>query len=155
MAILRSGLALFVSFTAVAIASGWGLMLLTSNGGFDPGEEYLPLILQISAVTFATSIVLMVLAWRGRRQPLGDGVLSINLVVIGYGLAQLVSFAASGPSPYPDSMPAFYLLLVVGVHLMFLVPAYLVTYLALHRTPLLSGLVPPPKSKGPAEASPS
>lgn len=154
MAILLSGLALFVSFTAAAIAIGWGFMFLSSYGGLGPGDEYLAPILQISTVTFATSVVLMILAWRGRRQPLGDGVVSINVLVIGFCLVQLISYAAAGPSPYPDSAPAYYLLLIVGVYLTFLIPAYLLTYLALRRTPLLRGLAPPRKTKGPAEASP-
>ena len=155
MALLRSGVVLFASFTIAAIAAGWGFLSLAGYGGLGLGssESVVP-ILFVSAVTLTTSVALVVLAWRGRRQPLGDGVVIINLLVIGFGFVVLVGHALSGPSPYPDSAPGFYLMLIVGASLAIFIPAYLITYLALRRTPLLRGLAPPRKSKGPAEASP-
>ena len=155
MALLRSGVVLFASFTIAAIAAGWGFLSLAGYGGLGLGssESMVP-ILFVSAVTLTTSVALVVLAWRGRRQPLGDGVVIINLLVIGFGFVVLVGHALSGPSPYPDSAPGFYLMLIVGATLAIFIPAYLIAYLALCRTPLLRGLAPPRKSKGPAEASP-
>lgn len=151
MVLLRAGFALFISVTVIATAIGWGLMYLSSYGAFTPEPtEYLTPILHFAAVALATSIVLAVLAWRGRRQPMGDGTISVTLLVLGFSFAQVVMLASNGPSKYPDSMAFFSLWVLVGIYLACLVPAYLISYFALRRTPLLSPLAPPRQGPTPA-----
>jgi hypothetical protein len=146
MELVRAGAVLFVSVIAASTAIGCGILYL-SNYGTPPSlehlEGYLTYILHFSAVSLATAIVLVVLARRGRRQPLGDGVIAINVSVLAYSFLQLIVHAISGPSPYPDSMNFLFLMMVMGGYLLCLVPAYMLAYLVLRRTPLLRGLAPP------------
>nr|WP_295887128.1 hypothetical protein [uncultured Devosia sp.] len=152
MTILRSGLILFVSMVVVAAAIGWGYVsLLGPTGDF---VFYALQVLLFCAVALITSILLAALAWRGRRQPLSDGIAIITVLVL--TAAGVMSIASANYEPkYPDNMPPILaILLGVSLYLACLVPAYLFCYLALCRTPLLSGLAPLPKNKGPAEAGP-
>ncbi len=153
MALLRSGIVLFVSVTTVAATIMWGLFYV-ADVGFRPDllESIVP-IFHFSAAAFATTVLLLALAWRGRQQPMVDGVFSMNILVLGYSIVQAIFIASAGQSKYPDSAPFFYLFFIVSIYLACLVPAHVICCLALRRTPLLRGLYPP-KSKGPAEASP-
>src|SRR5688572_11614185 len=137
MALLRSGVVLFVSVTALAATIMWGLFYV-GDPGFRPDflESIVP-ILHFSAAAFATSVLLLALAWRGRQQPMVDGVFSINILVLGYSLAQAILIAGAGPSKHPDSAPFFYLFLIMSICLVCLVPAHVICCLALRRTPLL------------------
>lgn len=154
MALLRSGLVLFVSVTFMAALILGALLVGTGKiGGWrlDAASDW-SFLLQLSIVTLPASILLVVLAWRGRRQPLTDGVTLITCIAIVACLAYYlwVSFT---PQPYGHGYEIFVWILA-GLGLACIVPAYLITYFALRRTPLLSPLAPPGKTKGPAEASP-
>ncbi|KQV09641.1 hypothetical protein ASC89_00045 [Devosia sp. Root413D1] len=150
---ILSGLALFVVVIALTCVMLVGFSYAMGYGApsFD-FDSLLPITAVLVAFALANSIVLVVLAWRGRNRPLSDGVLSLNVLVIGFTLVTLVSILLQGPSPYPDSMPMYYVMLMGGQVVTFLIPAHIVAVLALSRTPLLRGFVP--KAKGPAEASP-
>ncbi|OEO29275.1 hypothetical protein VW23_026260 [Devosia insulae DS-56] len=150
MALLRSGLVLFVSVTLMAALTLGALLVSTGNiGGWrlDTSSDW-SFLFQLSIVTLPTSILLVVLAWRGRRQPLTDGVALMTCIAI---LACLVVYFWW--SLYPPHSGHGYAILVwiyAGIGLAALVPAYLISYLALCRTPLLRGLAPPAKAKGAA-----
>lgn len=150
---ILSGLALFVVVVAFSCGMLVGFSYAVGYGtsSYDL-DSLLPIIAVFAAFALANSIVLVVLAWRGRNRPPSDGVLSLNVLVIGFTLALLVWILWQGPSPYPDSMPMFYAMLTSGLVVTCLIPAHIVAVLALRRTPLLRGFVP--KAKGPAEASP-
>ncbi len=154
MRLLLSGLTLFASTTLLAIAIG-AAFVSTILPGSSPREvgDYMSPTLFLGATALITSIVLVLLAGRGRRQPLGDGVITINAIVLGYCFWLSVAALAGGPSPYPDSQPLF-AWMTASLFLSVIVPAHIIAYLALRRTPLLRGLTPPRKTKGPAEASP-
>lgn len=150
---ILSGLVLFVVVIALTCAMLVGFSYAMGYGASSYDFDTLAGITAVfAAFALANSIVLVVLAWRGRNRPLSDGVFSLNVLVIGFTLVLLVWILWQGPSPYPDSMPMFYAMLMGGQVVTFMVPAHIVTVLALRRTPFLRGLAP--KTKGPAEASP-
>jgi hypothetical protein len=150
MSILRAGLILFVSVSLGATAIVWGIYYLSgSNVDADSVLQYL---LPFGAVALGTSLVLVILGRRGRRQPLGDGIITINVIVLAYCYYGFFVGVATDQSKYPDAS-ATYALLGSGIFLVCLIPAYLICYLALCRTPLLRDLAPR-TSKGLAKASP-
>ncbi|CAN7338614.1 hypothetical protein LJR016_001808 [Devosia sp. LjRoot16] len=153
MARILSGLVLFVVVIALTCAMLVGFSYAMGYGApsYDL-DSLLNIIGPLGAFALANSIVLVVLAWRGRTHPLSDGVLSLNVLVVGFTFVQIVTILWQGPSPYPDSMPMFYAVLMSGLIVTCLIPAHIVAVLALRRTALLRGFVP--KTKGPAEASP-
>jgi len=148
-----SGLVLFIAVVALAgsMLVGFSYAMGYGASSYDP-ETLVGVGALFAAFALVNSIVLVVLAWRGRNRPLSDGVLSLNIFVIGFTLVQVVSILWQGPQPHPDSMPMFYAMLMGGLVVTCLIPAHIVAVLALQRTPLLRGLAP--KTKGPAEASP-
>lgn len=150
MVLLRSGLMLFVSVTLVA-ALTLGALLVSSGsiGGWrlDTSSDWSFLLL-LSIVTLPTSVLLVILAWRGRRQPLTDGVTLMTCIAI---MACLVVYFWRSLYPSPTGQGyAIFVWFYAGIGLAALVPAYLISYLVLCRTPLLRGLAPPAKAKGPA-----
>lgn len=153
MALLRSGIVLFVSVTLVASVILGAFLALTGNlGGWrlDASTDW-TFLFYLSIVTLPASTVLVVLAWRGRRHPLTDGVTLMTCIALAAGATGTL-IPRQG-----TSMGNFDMVIVwiyPGIGLACLVPAYLITYFALRRTPLLRGLAPPRKTKGPAEASP-
>lgn len=150
---ILSGLVLFVAVVALTCFMLVGFSYAMGYGApsYDL-DSLLPITAVLAAFALVNSIVLVVLAWRGRNRPLSDGVLSLNVLVIGFTFALLVWILWQGPSPHPDSMPMFYAVLMSGLIVTCLIPAHIVAVLALSRTPLLRGFAP--KTKGPAEASP-
>lgn len=157
MAHILSGAALFVALTTVAMAILAGLLMLAGYGGLalDRNSDLLILAL-VSAVAFGTSVTLAILAWRGRHQPLSDGVLAINVLLTLLALAPILFAAITDRLMDQTDLPPlfFSIFYLAGFALAGLVPAHFVVVLALGRTRLLRGLAPPPKTKGPAEASP-
>jgi hypothetical protein len=155
MALLRSAVVLFVSVTILAAAM-LSLLFYIGNGSWNwwsPGSlDDLSPLFHLSAVNFVTAILLMFLAWRGRRQPITDGITAMTVLVLAVCFVQFVGSSAQEPM-FPDSTPIF-VWIAAGIYLASLVPAHLICCLALSRTPLLRGLAPSPKSKGPAGAGP-
>ncbi len=148
-----SGVILFVLVTVLASGIVAGVIYAIGYGSFAYNLDSLLMAFALFAgFALASSIVLVVLAWRGRREPLLDGTLTLNILIIGFNLAWFGIALSQGPSPYPDSMPMFYAMLTSGLLVACLVPAHIIGVLCLSRTPLLRGLVP--KQKGPAVASP-
>ncbi len=149
----RSGLVLYVSVTLVAALILGAYLYWTGNIGswrldFNSNWSFL---FYLSLVALPTSVLLVVLARFGRRQPLSDGIAIMTCIAL--SAAAVAMFFP----PQGTTMGNFNLVIVwiyPGIGLGCLVSAYLMTYFALRRTPLLRGLAPPPKAKGPAEASP-
>jgi hypothetical protein len=155
MLVLRSALALFGIVTALAAVIGTTLI----GGSWDP--YFVWHAQSVTVATAPTYSLLAIGAWRGRHRPLLDGVILIAL--IGF-VACAIWFARMWLGPFPDELTAAqsrswaglawtYCLLALAS----IIPAPLISYFALRRTPLLRGLVPQKvdaKTKGPAEASP-
>ncbi len=153
MLLLRSGLVLFISVSVAASIIGFGLLYVGGGtGSAHSFAELLTPISYLSAISLTTCIVLICLAWRGRQQPMGDGIIAINLLVLGYCFIQFIQ-SAVGPR-FADS-EAMFVWVDAGLYLACLVPAYLVSYLILRRTPLLRGLAPPVEKQRARQASPS
>lgn len=153
MVLLRSGIVLFVLVTLVAALILGAFLVLTGNiGGWrlDAGSDW-SFLFYLSIVTLPASPVLVVLAWRGRHHPQTDGVTLMTCIAV---VAGAVAMFIPRPGTSMGNFDLLVLWIYPGLGLACLVPAYLVTYLALRRTPLLRGLAPPRKTKGPAEASP-
>ena len=154
MALLRSGFVLFLSVAVVATVLFWGLLFLGSYGSWPPlnsADDWQPVI-HLSVAAFVTSGALMALAWRGRRQPATDGVALLTVLVLAACFVQFVSNVSIGQK-FADSEPLF-TWAIAGLYLASLVPAYLICYFALSRSPLLRGLAPS-RSKRHADACPS
>lgn len=148
-----SGLMLFVLVTVLASGIVAGVIYAIGYGSFVYNLDSLLMAFALFAgFALASSIVLVVLAWRGRREPLLDGTLTLNVLLIAFNLAWFGIALSQGPSPYPDSMPMFYAMLASGLLVACLIPAHIIAVLCLSRTPLLRGLVQ--KQRRPAAASP-
>lgn len=155
MVLMRSGMVLFVSVTLVAALILGALLVGTGNiGGWqlDTTSDW-TFLFHLSIVTLPTSVLLITLAWRGRRQPLADGVTLMTCIAVAVSFFRIL--IPSPSSSLGRGFDIFAIWAFCGIGLMCVVPAYVLCYLALRRTPLLRGLAPPRKSKGPAEASPS
>ena len=151
MPLLVAGLVLFVGTTALATVISTLLFFgLIWPDGWSSYSRYVVWHAQaISTVTAPTCLLLVLAAWRGRRRPIVDGIAlmaAIGFAVYGTRYQLAINSWSSG---YAGLLWIAY----VG-GLLSEVPAYLITYFTLRRTPLLSALVPPRKTKGPAEASP-
>ena len=151
MALFRAGLVLFVSVTIVSLAIGFALLWTSGSISAVDISSYLEPMEIICGVVFLMCAAVTILARRGRHHPVTDGIFAANILVIG---PLFVEFIISAISPrYADSMIMF-TWVNAGLYLACIVPAHLISYGSLFRTPLLRGLVPQQKSKGPAEASP-
>lgn len=155
MLLLRSGLVLASCVTLVASLlvvlcmsvacwlQGWAL--------WQP--QFLLVPVGASLVTVPTITVLAIAASLGRRRPVLDGI----TLIVGVGLI-VCSFlyfqGLKSPDVISRSFAWSFTVVLYMVGIAALVPAYLITYLALCRTPFLRGLAPARKTKGPAEASP-
>lgn len=153
---LRSGLILFVLVTTLATAIGTTIFISVPfrGRGWSEASTYGMWGVQLlSVVTIPSYVTLVLLAWRGRRCPIMDG----SLLIAGIGLLLatgwylLAYFTTTSPLARLFAVLAW---LCYAGGMLSLIPAHIITILALRRTPLLRGLVAPPKSKGPAEASP-
>lgn len=142
MALWRSGLVLFVLTTTLATVIStllfFGLMWTT---GWHAFWTYATWHAQgLSVVTAPTCIWLVLAAWRGRTRPIFDGVVlasSLGFAICG----TLYLLAANSPDLLGASYAGLWWAAFVGGWLS-VIPAYLITYFALYRTPLLSPLAP-------------
>lgn len=151
MPLLRSGLVLFVSVTAVSAIISLALFYaVMGRGPLFISDFYPTLLLTIPILPMV--VTLMVLASRGRRRPITDGITLMTCIAL--GVCGLLVALPNPPSEFGWGFDAMIMTAHVGAGLACVVPAHIITVLALRRTPLLAGLVPPRKSKGPAEASP-
>lgn len=143
MILMRSGMVLFATVTAMAALILWGLVywggLVTPDWRPRFITDLVPVLL-LCVVTIPMSILVTILAWRGRRQPVSDGAsIAAGVVVAACVLLTLVPGESSEFGRGFDTMAkAAY----CGFGLASVVPAYLITYFALRRTPLLRGLAP-------------
>jgi hypothetical protein len=141
MTLLRSAIVLFVSVTLVAAAIRWAALLAIGYLEFSwppSSDEALMPILLIACVTLPVCVSLGILAWRGRRQPLSDGIAIVTVVMLAAAMFFFIRDTLV-PSRFPDSAP-IYTYIAFCFHLPFLIAAYTISYLALRRTPLLRGL---------------
>lgn len=154
MALFRSGLVLFVLTTALATLIATLLFFgVMWKDGWHAFWKYATWHAQgLSVVTAPTCVWLMLAAWRGRRRPILDGVVLAS--TLGFAICgTLYLLATNSADRLGASYAGLWWAAFVGGWLS-VIPAYLITYFALRRTPLLSPLAPPRKTKGPAEASP-
>jgi len=153
MSLLRSGLVLFVLVTGLATCFGvaWSLSLWSGHPSL--AGWLIMVALGFSAVTFPTTAILTFAAWRGRRRPVLDGL----ILLAGIGLVACCCLYL-GMQHSGDPKIAFWAGVVAPMYylagLVCVVPSYLVAYYSLRRSGLIAALVPPRKTKGPAEASP-
>lgn len=150
MTLLRSGLVLYVSVTVLAALILGALLMATGNIGglrLDLSSDW-SFLWQLSIVTLPTSVLLAVLAWRGRQQPVADGVALMSCVAI---VVCLVFYLVVSFTPQQYSGYEIVIWIFAGMGLAVLIPAYLISYLALRRTPLLKGIAPPRNGRVPAE----
>jgi hypothetical protein len=142
MAMLRSTVVLFLLDTALATAILWVLMV--GFGCLDPAWrpesiDDLWLVIRIAEIALISSVGLLFLAWRGRYQMLSDGIALMTISVLGFCYFGAIQ-GALAPRQYQEMS-----ILIwggVGLSLGALVPAHVLTFLVLRRTPLLSGPVP-------------
>lgn len=142
MAMLRSTIVLFLLDTALATAILWVLMV--GFGYLDPAWrpesiDDLWLVIRIAEIALISSIGLLLLAWRGRYQMLSDGIALMTISVLGFCYFGAIE-GAMAPRQYQEMS-----ILIwggVGLSLGALVPAHILVFLALRRTPLLRGLLP-------------
>lgn len=142
MVLLRSGLVLFVVSTVVAaiIVNGvfFGQAFLQ---GWSPSPSYVLWYTEsIAVITAPTCLLLMLLAWRGRRRPALDGTLIIAALLLTICSAFYV-WASNSSDPLGASYAGFWWMACFAGFAC-IIPAHLLTYFALRRTPLLRGLVP-------------
>ena len=139
MSLLRSGLVLFISMTVVATLALLGLIywsgLVTPDWRPRFVIDLMPVAL-ICIVTLPTSILLTVFAWRGRRRPVTDGLSLVAAICV------LLVLVPGGTSEWGSNFATMVKAAYCGFGLACIVPAHLITYYALRRTPLLRGLVP-------------
>lgn len=140
MVLLRSALVMFAVVTALAavilttfIGSSWDPYVMWHAQG-------------IAVVTAPTYALLAFTAGRGRHRTVLDGI----ILIVALGLvASAIWYAKIWLGPYADEQTAAqsrswaglawaYYLLALGS----IIPAHLIVYYALRRTPLLRGLVP-------------
>lgn len=154
MALLRSGLVLFVTVTLLATVIYTGLFFgLVWRDGWHALPTYSVWHAQsISVVTAPTCLLLVLAAWRGRNRPILDGTILIAAITFAI-CAVMFARASTSEDALGRSYAGLWWMFCAG-GLLSIIRAYLITYFALRRTPLLSALAPPRKSKGPAEASP-
>ncbi|MGV3490277.1 MAG: hypothetical protein ACO1OG_03060 [Devosia sp.] len=156
MLLLRAGLSYFLAVTALSTflisavfyGNAWW------REGWTPADWYWGLFgTQVAMVTAPSSLLLVLLACLGRRRPLLDGF--FLLAVTGFALGAYAYWGALWSSdPTARSWAGMAWALYIG-GMLGIIPAHITTILTLGRTPLLRGLAAPPKTKGPAEASPS
>jgi hypothetical protein len=144
MVSMCSALVMFCAVTALAAALGTALMRFP----WDP--YFLWHTLSVAVATAPTYTLLAIGAARGRRRVLLDG--TILIAVIGF-VASAIWYAEMWFGPFPDEQTAaqsrswagiawtYYLLALASI-----IPAHILTFLALRRTPLLRGLVPTPST---------
>ena len=77
-------------------------MSFLSGSNLEAGD-LLQYLLMFGAVALGMTVVLVIPAWRGRRQPLGDGVIAINVIVLAYCYYGFFSGIATDLSKYPDA----------------------------------------------------
>lgn len=142
MTLWRAGLVLYVLTTGVATGIAallfFGLMWTT---GWHAFWTYATWYAQgLSVVIAPTCIWVVLAAWRGRKRPIFDGIVlasSLGFAICG----TLYLLAATSPNPLGPSFAGIWWVVFVGGCLT-VIPAYLITYFALYRTPLLSPLAP-------------
>lgn len=142
MVLLRSGLILFVSVTTLASLIVNGVFFAQAAlQGWSPSPSYILWHTQsITIITGPTTVLLMLLAWRGRRRPSLDGTIITTIL-----LFTICSFLYMGSRNSEDPVTYGYAGIVWAFCLAGLgsiIPAHLLTCFALRRTPLLRGLVP-------------
>ena len=100
----------------------------------------------VAVVTGPTYGLLTFAAWRGRRHPALRGTVLIAAIAL---VSCAIWYAKIWFGPFPDELTAAQSRSWAGMAwtycflgLMSIIPAHLITYFALHRTPLLRGLVP-------------
>ncbi len=139
MVLLRSGLVLFVVSTVVAALMLWGLVywgrLVTPDWRPRFVADLVPVAL-LCVITLPTSILLAIFAWRGRRQPITDGISIVS------GVSLLIVLFPGATSEWGNSFATLVKAAYCGFGLACIIPAHLLTFFALRRTPLLRGLVP-------------
>jgi len=142
MVLLRSGLVLFVSVTILASLIVNGVFFgQAAVQGWSPNPNYLLWHTQIIAIiTGPTTVLLMLLAWRGRRRPSLDGTI-ITAILLFAICSCLYMGARNSDDPISYSYAGiFWAFCFAG--LASIIPAHLFACFALRRTLLLRGLVP-------------
>lgn len=152
MVLVRAGAALYVTVTVLAtlIMSLLYFSLVWPSGPSSDRFVMISFAQAISLVTLPTSVLLVAAAWRGRRRPVLDGTLLIIAVA---GVCAGIYLATIYFSPMGQGYEIF-AGLYYAAGLVTIIPAYLITYFALRRTPLLRGLAPLPRTNGATEAGP-
>jgi hypothetical protein len=148
MILLRSGTVLFVMVTvgAAAIFTVLFFALLWPTGWHAWSTYSFWHAQGVAVVTGPTYALLTFAAWRGRRHPALDGTVLIAAIAL---VSCAIWYAKIWFGPFPDELTAAQSRSWAGMAwtycflgLMSIIPAHLITYFALHRTPLLRGLVP-------------
>ena len=98
-------------------------------------------LLRISILTLPTSILLVIIAWRGRHHPVTDGVTLATCITIAVGLVAMLVPRES--SSLGHSFDQIIVWLQCGLGLACIVPAYMLSYFALRHS-LLRALAPIP-----------
>ena len=142
MALLRSGLVLFITVTALAATIVNGVFFgQASLQGWLPSPSYvLWLTESIAVITGPTCLLLMLLASRGRRRPALDGAIIIAVLLLAICSAFYV-WASNSHDPLGASYAGFWWGACVAGFAS-IIPAHLLCYFALRRSPLLRGLAP-------------
>ncbi len=149
MALLRSGLTLFISVTVFASLIVNGVFFgQASLQDWSPSSSYLLWYTEsIAIITGPTTLLLMLLAWRGRRRPALDGTIIIAVLLLAI-CSCLYLWASSSDDPLGASYAGIWWAACFS-GLASIIPAHLLTYFALRRTPLLRGLAPQREPKSP------
>lgn len=142
MALLRSGLVLFVSVTILASLIVNGVFFgQAALQGWSPSLSYLLWYTEsIAVITAPTCLLLMLLAWRGRRRPALDGTMIIAVLLVAICSAFYVRASNSSDLLGASYAGIWWAFCIAG--LASIIPAHLFCYFGLRSSPLLRGLVP-------------
>lgn len=141
MALLRSGLGLFVAVTALAALIVNGVFFgQAAIQGWPPSASYLLWHTEsIAVITGPTYLLLMLLGWRGRRRPTLDGTIIIAVLLIAI-CSSFYFWASSSDDPLGASYAGLWWAACFAGFAS-IVPSHLLVCLTLRRTWLLRGLV--------------
>ncbi len=155
MTLLRSGLVLYVSVTALAtlVVAVWYLCAIWNHGWYPWPPQTLLIPSGFSAVTLPTVATLVIAASLGRKRPVLDGLLLIG----GIGLLAcycLYLMLRQSDDPMTFSWAGLVAQMYYLVGLAVAVPSYLIAYYALRQAGLIAELTPTRKTKELTEATP-
>ncbi len=145
MVLLRSGLILFVSVTTLASLIVNGVFFAQAAlQGWSPSPSYILWHTQsITIITGPTTVLLTLLAWRGRRRPSLDGTIISTILLFAICSCLYIAARNSEDSISYSYAGIFWAFCLAG--LASIIPAHLLTCFALSRTPLMRGLLPDTK----------